>query len=217
LLARGIKDLSDNERTKLISDTRDPTKAAKGGVIVVLGATHVSFKREIKPYQSYEIWTRVLSWDRKWFYMVSYFVEKGAVKPRSWDATSFGPTRTSKSKPEDWEKKVYATAVSKYVFKIGRLTVHPAIVIGASGLLPERPGGWVDTNSGRESPFELVADNTEAADAKYEDKDTEWDWHRTEAERLKGLVYAKHFAAPDELASQFDGGEEGALGRWSLG
>ncbi|KAK3934349.1 putative thioesterase atnL [Diplogelasinospora grovesii] len=216
LLARGVKALSENAKTKLVSDPRDPTQAAKGGVFVMLGAVHSSFKREIKPYQPYEIWTRVLSWDRKWFYMLSYFVEKGAVKPRSWDAASFGPTRKTESKSEDWEKKVFATAVSKYVFKIGRLSVHPAIVIGASGLLPERPGGWVATDSGMATPAEPMVGNTDA-EAKDETQGTEWDWRRTEAERLRGLVYAKHFATPDELASQFDGGEDGALGRWSLG
>ncbi|KAL6894905.1 capsule polysaccharide biosynthesis protein [Trichoderma evansii] len=177
LLARGLKALSENAKTKLVLDPRDLMRAAKGGVSVSLGAVHSSFKREIKPCQSYEMWTRVLSWDRKWFYMLSYFVEKGAVKPRMWDASSFGPTRKIKSKPEDWEKKVFATAVSKYVFKIGRLSVHPAIVIGASGLLPERPGGWVDSSMA--TPTEHMASSTDAED-KNEIQGTEWDWQRIE-------------------------------------
>lgn len=148
--------------------------------------------------------------------MVSYFVEKGAVKPRSWDAGSFGPTRKTKSKPENWEKKVFATAVSKYVFKIGRLSVHPAIVIGASGLLPERPGGWIVADSGMTTRAQHTASSTDA-ETKDVIQDAEWDWRRTEGERLKGLVHAKHFATLDELTSQFDGGEDGALGKWSLG
>ncbi|UKZ97161.1 uncharacterized protein TrAFT101_011927 [Trichoderma asperellum] len=212
LLARGVKALSENSKTKLVLDPRNPTRAAKGSVSVSLGAVHSSFKREIKPYQPYEMWTRVLSWDRKWFYMVSYFVEKGAVKPRSWDAGSFGPTRKTKGKPENWEKKVFATAVSKYVFKIGRLSVHPAIVIGASGLLPERPGGWIVADS-------CMKHTASSTDAETKDviQEAEWDWRRTEGERLKGLVHAKHFATLDELTSQFDGGEDGAFGKWSLG
>lgn len=217
LLAPGCQILSDNAERKLVMDPRNPTKAAKGGVGVMLGAVHTSFKREIKPYQPYEIWTRVLSWDRKWFYMVSYFVEKGAVKPRSWAAASFGRTRAAENKPEDWEGKIFATAVSKYVFKMGRLTIHPAVMIGASGLLPERPGGWVaEIDSGTAAPARLGAYD---GDGQPKDGAPEpnWDWRRTEAKRLEGLVYAKHFAAADELASQFDGGENGALGRWSLG
>jgi len=239
LLARGAQALGENAKTKLVWDPRNPTEPAKGSFAVMLGAAHTTFKREIKPYQPYEIWTRVLSWDQKWFYMVSYFVVKGAVKPRSWDAspsTSFGPTRFTQSKPADWEKSVFAVSVSKYVFKIGRLSVHPAIVMGASGLLPERPGGWVTTTSStttvvdttaNDKPVEktsLVGNGTcNGAEAKNlhtcntQEKTDQWNWQRTEAERLKGWEYAQHFAKADELASQFDGGEGGALGRWSLG
>ena len=118
----------------------------------------------------------------------------------------------------DWEKKVYASAVSKYVFKIGRLTVHPAVVIGASGLLPDRPGGWV-TDSGTATP---AADPTAAAangngHAVAAPDATAWDWHKTEEERLKGMAFAEHFAALEGLSAAFDAGEHGALGKFTLG
>lgn len=217
LFARGIRLLGNNAESKLVMDPSDPTKPARGRFGVSLGAVHCSFKKEIKPYQKYELWTRVLSWDRKWLYLVTHFVEAGAVKPKSWDAQGFGLTRSKDGVPEEWQKKIFATAVSKYVWKMGRLTVHPAIVIESSGLLPERPEGWVSTeSSGMVTPNEPVIGNT-SEEAKEHDAETGWDWRRTENERLKGLEFAQHFAALDGLAGQFDGGENGALGKFALG
>ena len=195
LFLKGIGALADNANTRLILDPTDSTKAQRGSPSVNLGAVHCSFRREIKPFQPYEIWTRTLSWDRKWFYMVSYFVEAD-------DASGHNST--------DWESKVFATAVSKYVFKLGRLTIHPAIVIGASGLLPERPGGWISTNS--EAAYTIPG-----VDAEVVIQEAGWNWQRTEAEKSKGLVYAKHFSAVDELVSQFDGEIDGVLKEWRLG
>ena len=125
LLARGCRALAHNAEERLVMDPARPGEPARGRFGVMLGAVACSFRREIKPYASYEMWTRVLSWDRKWLYLVTHFVEKGAVRPRAWDAQSFGLTRPAAGEgepPADWEKKVYASAVSKYVFKIGRLT-----------------------------------------------------------------------------------------------
>ncbi|KAI2630135.1 capsule polysaccharide biosynthesis protein [Xylaria nigripes] len=184
LFARGCRALNQNATTKLVTDPADPTRAARGNFGVMLGGVQCSFKREIKPYQRYEMWSRVLSWDRKWMYLVTHYVEKG-------------------TKPADWEKKVFASAVSKYVFKIGRLTVHPAVLIGASGLLPERPGGWIVPGEGGES-------NGHAEPAG-------WDWKRTEEERLKGLEYAEHFASLDDLLTRFGPGEDGALATFGPG
>ncbi|KAK9414514.1 putative Capsule polysaccharide biosynthesis protein [Seiridium unicorne] len=217
LFARGIRLLGNNAESKLVMNPSDPTKVAKGRFGVSLGAVFCSFKREIKPYQKYELWTRVLSWDRKWLYLVTHFVEAGAVKPKSWDAASFGVTRDAEGKPEEWQKKIFATAVSKYVWKMGRLTVHPAIVMEASGLLPARPEGWVSTeSSGMVTPSEPVTGNTDG-EAKEHDAETGWDWRRIEDERLKGLEFAQHFAELDGLAGEFDGGENGALGKFALG
>ncbi|KAI1085195.1 capsule polysaccharide biosynthesis protein [Whalleya microplaca] len=216
LLARGCHELAHNATTKLVMDPSDPLRPAKGKFSVMLGAVQCSFKKEIQPYQGYEMWSRVLSWDRKWMYIVTHFVQKGAVKPRSWDATNYGATRKTEGKPEEWEKKIFATAISKYVFKIGRLTVHPAVLIDASGLLPERPGGWVTVENGAAQPSHAVnggAVSDEQADAE----PSEWDWKRTEAQRQKGQEFIVHFAALDGLQGQFDGGEDGALGRFGLG
>ncbi|KAI1370477.1 capsule polysaccharide biosynthesis protein [Hypoxylon crocopeplum] len=215
LFARGCNAIANNATTKLVMDPSSPSKPARGKFNVMLGAVHCSFKKELQPYQRYEMWSRVLSWDRKWMYIVTHFVEKGAVKPRSWDTGSFGATRKTEGKPEDWEKKIHATAVSKYVFKVGRLTVHPAVLIEASGMLPERPGGWVSVEDGMAPPSHTITGGV-MPEAEAEAELTHCDWKRTEELRKQGHEFAAHFAAMDGLQSKFDGGEDGALGKFGL-
>lgn len=207
LVARAGHLLARNAKHRLVMDPSHPTKPARGSFGIGIGAVHCSFKREIRPYQRYEMWSRILTWDCKWLYIVTHFVEKGAVLPRSWDAQSFGRTRGTPGNPQVWEKKIFATAVTAYVFKLGRLTIHPAIMLGSSGLLPERPGGWTSDGAASDS----------AKGSPGATKSTEWTWERTEAERLRGYEYARHFAAMNGLHGWFDGGEDGALGRFSLG
>ncbi|KAF3941713.1 hypothetical protein ABW19_dt0205523 [Dactylella cylindrospora] len=90
---------------------------------VALGGVVSLFRREIKPYEKYEIWSRVLSWDDKWFWVVSHFVSaKGDPK-------------------HDGKRKIYASSLSKYVFKVERKTIPPIEVLEESGLLPKRPVG----------------------------------------------------------------------------
>ncbi|KAI1808836.1 capsule polysaccharide biosynthesis protein [Daldinia bambusicola] len=215
LFARGFHELANNDSTRLVMDPSDPSKPAKGTFGVMLGAVQCSFKKELQPYQKYEMWSRVLSWDRKWLYIVTHFVEHGAVKPRSWDNGNFGATRKEKGEPQDWEKKIHATAISKYVFKIGRLTVHPAILIDASGMLPERPDGWTTMESGMAPPSHLITGHA-ATEAEVKEGHGDWDWKQTEKLRIKGYEFAAHFAALDGLQSQFDSGENGALGKFGL-
>lgn len=209
LVARAGHMAFRNAETHLVMDPSNPSKPARGSFNIGIGTVHCSFRREIKPYQKYEMWSRIIAWDRKWLYIMTHFVEKGAVMPRSWDAQSCGPTRKNPGEPRDWPKKIFTTAITTYVFKLGRLTIHPATMLGASGLLPERPGGWTsDTNESAE-PISVGR----PGDAK----PSEWTWERTESERLKGLEYARHMTAMDDLQGWFDGGENGALGRFFLG
>lgn len=110
---------------------------------VMLGSVNCQFRREIKPYQAYEIWTRVLAWDEKWVYFVSHFVRVGAVKRnRSFTLQKRREsTRRGSTKADDLSKAVLATAVSKNVLKLGRATVRPEDVWKAAGLLPQGKEG----------------------------------------------------------------------------
>ncbi|KAI1291167.1 capsule polysaccharide biosynthesis protein [Xylaria venustula] len=213
LLARAGHLAFRNSKTHLVMDPSNPSEPARGSFSIGIGAVHCAFKREVKPYQKYEMWSRIMTWDRKWLYIVTHFVEKGAVKPRSWDAQNCGQTRKTPGEHRDWEKRILATAITSHVFKIGRLTIHPAIMLEASGLLPEHPGGWTSDTSG--DP--VSANSSDSGAAPGHGDPTEWTWERTERERQRGLEYARHFAAMNDLSSFFDGGEDGALGRFCLG
>jgi hypothetical protein len=153
------------------------------------------------------------------------------VKPTAWDGRKYGPLRpkvknvkkrwtgssssqaTTPAKEEDWSQYVIATAISKYVFKLGRFTVHPAIVIEANGLLPPHPAGEAGWRSGETGTGTPASEE----DLGEVDQTAEWDWKRVELERRKGLKYAEHFAALDGTNSLFDGGEDGAIGRFPWG
>ncbi|KAL1862402.1 hypothetical protein Plec18167_005793 [Paecilomyces lecythidis] len=103
--------------------------ASKGGkppkkkapMYIALGSVYCTFKREIKPFELYEIQSRVAAWDKKWLYTISFFL------------------RPEKRKGQG--KTLFAVAISKYVVKKGRLTVPPERVLRASGFLPPMPEG----------------------------------------------------------------------------
>ncbi|KAM0801111.1 hypothetical protein BDR22DRAFT_888782 [Usnea florida] len=91
--------------------------ARKPSFTIKLAAVQCSFKREIRPYQRYEMWSRVLAWDAKWLYTITHFVRR--------DTTH-----------SDAPRIVCATAVSKCVFKSGRRTIPPEVLLHTSGLIP---------------------------------------------------------------------------------
>ncbi|KAK8061445.1 hypothetical protein PG994_007811 [Apiospora phragmitis] len=114
---------------------------------LALGATSCSFKKEIKPYEEYEMWSKILSWDEKWIYIATHFVRKGAAKPKSY---SLYPQQNQDAASEegirdqpavDANKAIFATAISKCVFKSGRKTVAPELMMQIAGLLPSPPSG----------------------------------------------------------------------------
>ena len=199
-----------------------------------------TFKREIGIYQGFEMWSRLLCWDRKWIYVVSHFVKKGTVRPSAYvlsDGTwlggrgpkgykfSTGPAKEDDGADVD-EKAIYASAISKYVVKLGRLTIHPEVLLQASNMLPERPGGWHTMSgvSGESTPETLVdmeASNIDAKEAEAPNVDVtegemsdEWDWKRILAKNEQGLKYVEHFAALDGLHSEFSGSKTAALGKY---
>lgn len=109
---------------------------------LALGAVSCTFRKEVKPFQSYEIWTRVLSWDEKWMYTVTHFVRKDTVRPRSFTLLpqSYNPRQGKLNDIARKEDAIFASALSKCVWKKGRRTVSPEIMLQVSGLLPPRPG-----------------------------------------------------------------------------
>jgi hypothetical protein len=217
LLQPGIEKLQHNKREKLVLDKEG--KPVLGRWSIMLGGVMCTFKREIGMYQGYEMWSRVLCWDRKWLYVVTHFVEKGTVRPKAYiltDGSWFGRGYKEvhgKAGAEVDEKAIFASAISKYVIKLGRLTVHPEVSLAASGLLPARPGGWATMTgpSGESTPETLEVEKDETTESE---STTEWDWKRIDTQNKKGLAFVEHFAALDGLHNEFSGSQTPALGKY---
>ncbi|KAF2771626.1 4HBT like protein [Teratosphaeria nubilosa] len=190
------------------------TREVKGNFAVALGGVSCFFQRQIEPYQAFEIYTRVLSWDRKWLYIVSHMVRKGAVKP---DSYVLQPWKKSKRRPgerkrddEDLTKHIFATSVSRYVFKKGRLTINPEIVLERSRLLPPRPAGVGLPPRSEASESDA---STPAVGDEQKTSDEEWTWEDMEKERLRGWKIAMHFDKLGAVHNEFRVGD--ALGEYS--
>ncbi|KAI9759112.1 MAG: hypothetical protein M4579_002559 [Chaenotheca gracillima] len=146
---------------------------SKGKFGIMLGGVACTFKREIQPYQAYDIWSRVMCWDRKWIYIVSHFVEKGSAKPAAYTLQPWmNPKGATKSRAQSSDKpigdnagdetsekspsprsnsKIFAIGTAKYVIKEGRMTVPPERFLELCGLLPPRPSN-ASSPSGTTSP-----------------------------------------------------------------
>ncbi|ESZ92109.1 hypothetical protein SBOR_7488 [Sclerotinia borealis F-4128] len=194
LFTQGIEQMRGG--TSAINGSKDPIFG------IALGAVNCHFKKELKPYEHYEMWTRVVSWDEKWIWLVTHFVRKDATRPKSY---SLYPQQTTealdtKSKDLDPRAGVVASALSKCVFKQGRKTVSPEFMLRASGLLP-------DSLLNDELDIQLGAE-MKASGAE------EWTSAKIEEERLRGQKIANTLS----VGSQFDleeafTGEAEALGR----
>jgi hypothetical protein len=203
-----------------------------------LGAVSCFFLRQIDPLSKFEIYTRVLSWDRKWLYLISHIVRKGAIRPESY---VLQPWKNSKRKPteakqdaRDFNKNIYATSVSRYVFKKGRLTINPELVLERSRLLPPRPSGVslppraeasngdvasasskpgvLQDISGPESAAGVVAANLTVIEDGAKVFQDEWTWEDMEAERLRGLKLAAHLDALNDCHGELRADE--VLGKY---
>lgn len=190
-----------------------------------LGAVSCSFKRELKPYEPYELWTKVLSWDEKWIYIITHFVRKGAVKPRKYTlypqqnhGSEEIKRRGSDSSVHSIENNeaVVATALSKCVFKQGRRTVSPAYMLRESGLLPtESLDDALPVNSKSLPPDSCASSDSGIGVA--EDND-ESPLGRVERERQRGMTVALSLASPAQNALEMEfTAESDALGRHSDG
>jgi hypothetical protein len=171
----------------------------------IIGSVTTSFKKEIRIFQQYEVWSRILTWDQKWLYIVTHFVQKGSVKQhdlvthklspgkvfRNCDVAGSGRSREKSARPV-----VFATSVSKYVFKKGRLTVPPKRLLRASGLLGEGDKTG-DLPAQCQDP---QPNSTGVTMGKNTNDVGDLEIGRViEKERLRGMKYAKAWAELDTL------------------
>ncbi|KAB2105356.1 hypothetical protein AG0111_0g6741 [Alternaria gaisen] len=185
------------------------TEGTRGKHMIALGGISCLFKKEILPYKKYEMWTRLLCWDRKWFYLVTHLVKPGVGQPESWTLQPWKKSKSNKDvDPEKLKGAVYATAIAKYVIKRGRITVPPEQALIDADMVPMKPEGWVY----RGQVPEKYEANGDVLPKAVEAKD--WNWDVIEAERLRGLKVAENFAAMDGMHDFFDGGKDGVLGEY---
>jgi hypothetical protein len=193
---------------------------------LALGGVSCTFKREIKPYAKYEMWTRILTWDRKWFYLVTHVVKRGVGRRGGW---TLMPWRKGKDgeevDSEELKKAIYATSIAKYVIKKGRLTVAPEQVLRDAEMLPEGENPYsLIASSAPSLASQPPAPNGDAQSNGHADIDNDlapkpfsaenWTWDTIERERRRGLEIAQKFADLDGLHDIFDGGKDGVLGEF---
>ncbi|KAH8681842.1 hypothetical protein BX600DRAFT_505484 [Xylariales sp. PMI_506] len=124
-----------------------------------LAGVQCRFSREIKPFRSYGVSSRILTWSDRAFYVVTYFLRPGARLPADVEVLG-GPGAVQRE--EGLRRLVFATLVTKFVFKAGRETVRPEEVFRSAGLLvAQRPvgrgrgGEGEDENEEEETSSEL--------------------------------------------------------------
>ncbi|EPS26283.1 hypothetical protein PDE_01219 [Penicillium oxalicum 114-2] len=170
-------------RATLASEHAFSRRNRRRPLIAALGGVACLFRREIKPYQKYEVVTRVLTWDEKWLYLVSYFVKPGGAKGS-----------------QIAEDKIFASAISRYVFKKGRQTVTPAEVMRHSGLLSDHT--WpsdVDITARQRDHPDLPCQIFPHHSTTLEKMVDSWTWLDVEAERQRGLSFARSFSGFEGL------------------
>lgn len=110
---------------------------------LALGGVSCTFRKELLPYEKYDVWSRVLSWDNKWLYIVSHFVKRGTnIEPKEYALYPQQKSYASKVKSSNEEisapvpSPIVASALSKVVFKDGRKTIPPEDMLVKAELLP---------------------------------------------------------------------------------
>lgn len=214
-------------------------KDAKAPFSIVLGGVSCNFRREIKPYEGFEIWTRILCWDQKWLYVISHFVKKGAVKPRKYTLQPWRKTPVMKEDEAHAQgdrtkagphPAIFASGIAKYVFKKGHLTVPPERVLRNSELLPPVPAehkippvsmiptpDGISLDSAATSAAQNLLSNTPdevlAASLSANAEDS-WDWSKVEDERQRGMKIASLYNRLHGLHDEFTADGRPILGRY---
>ncbi|KAJ5641220.1 hypothetical protein N7490_005220 [Penicillium lividum] len=185
----------------------------RGIMAAIIGSVTTSFKKEIRIFQQYKVWSRILTWDRKWLYIVTHFVQKGSVKQTDLITHKLSTGKTSErctgagsgnSGDKLGRPVVFATSVSKYVFKKGRLTVAPERLLRASGLLGEiketadLPAQYQDPRPRSTEAMSKIKKNL----GNFEICEV------IEKERLRGMKYANAWAELDSLHKELLGESE---------
>lgn len=192
-----FNDLDDNRTELMLALFKDVVKPVKRGKDTLkpkmfnLGGTSCIFKKAIAPFSRYEISSRILCWDQKWIYVVSHFTKPGSNNPTKFLVGTQSTKALCDASTESQQDRIYATAITKYVFKSGRVTCAPESVLSECGLLPLPP-----TPEGSEG---LERGTTQVR------KDGHMSWEEIQAECKRHLEVAQNFGTLDALHDTFVG------------
>ncbi|KAI1146564.1 hypothetical protein F4825DRAFT_440290 [Nemania diffusa] len=123
---------ADTNRAALLTKLLSEGLAVTGPAIFILAAVTCRFRQEIRPFQAYTVSSRILAWNDQALYVVTYFLKPGVRLPVELDVLG---SPSAVLKDDKFRKSVFATMVTKYVFKAGRRTVLPEDILRSSGLL----------------------------------------------------------------------------------
>ncbi|WQF80821.1 Putative HotDog domain superfamily protein [Colletotrichum destructivum] len=180
-------------------------------------------KKTSKPQQTYELWTRVASWDDKWLYMITHFVVPSSRRrERSLASSSSQASGTERAKkggsesPHDQPHKknheVLASGVTRMVFKKGRLTVTPAQAISAchATALLDAQGDTRDSGP-RDTQFASITVSDKANCGSHEP--TRLDLEALESLRKASLPIVQLHRGWDAVHALFDDTRDNVLAR----
>ncbi|OGE54961.1 hypothetical protein PENARI_c005G01374 [Penicillium arizonense] len=198
-------DISRGNLSLLLFSQRLSFRPTHNTAVMILSGVQCVFHREIKPYQPFEVWSRVLSWDEKWIYIVTHFVVRGAYRPKQFCLQKDSVEIPSRSREhgdavmqEKKRRSVFASAVSRYVFKQGRKTFPPENMLKECGLLPSTDAEMGSNPTG--------PDQT---------KTSHLIWREIEARRKRDLEVAQLKLGWDGVNNCFEGEIHTALGRYT--
>jgi hypothetical protein len=195
-----FNDLDDNRTELLLALFKQVVRPQNQGQTILkpkmfnLGGTSCMFKKAIAPLAKYDISSRILCWDQKWIYVVSHFTKPGS---NNWKENILGLQMRKQayehSRGEGHQDQVYATAITKYVFKQGRKTCTPESIMQECNLLPSQ--AMAEGSEGL---------NIGVANAVGEQHD-HWTWEQVQEECNKHLKVAQNFGSLDSLHETFVG------------
>ncbi|BCS05486.1 acyl-CoA thioesterase [Aspergillus luchuensis] len=139
---------ADLSRARLLSRLLGPALASLGGM-PMLAAVQARFLREIRPFQRYCVTTRILAWDQRSLWTVTYFLRREVYKGLREVDLDGGPTAVLID--GNLRRGVLAVLVSRYVVKAGRVTVPPVEVFKRAGLLVDDDDNGITHNDGDRS------------------------------------------------------------------
>ncbi len=194
-----FNDLDDNRTELMLALFKNVVKPEKRGEASIkhkmfnLGGTSCIFKQAIPPFAKYEISSRVLCWDQKWVYVVSHFAKPGSNNPTKYVLGSAKAKKSTKHKNNETQQDcIYASAITKYVFKEGRITCTPESILLECGLL--------QSSTTTEQPQGLAkgVSNTQQ-------EVTHWSLEQVQEECRSHLEMAQNFGSLDKLHGTFVG------------